>query len=102
LDYIFIDDQRRKAIREDDKFKSEDQSKYLAELRLEEDREKEMQDEKRKKEAAKMHLIDTFADELIQEDELEKLRHIRGIDEEITKFHSKVKEIIENIQKKIK
>lgn len=66
LDYIFIDDQRRKAIREDDKFKSEDQNKYLAELRLEEEREKEAQDEKRKKEAAKMHLIDTFADELIQ------------------------------------
>lgn len=49
-----------------------------------------------------MHLIDNFADELIQEDELDKLRHIRGIDEEIAKFHSKVKEIVENIQKKIK
>lgn len=27
---------------------------------------------------------------------------MRGIEEEIAKFHSKVKEIVENIQKKIK
>ena len=59
-------------------------------------------EEKRKKEAAKMHLIDNFADELVQEEELDKLKKMRGIEEEIAKFHIKVKEIVENIQKKIK
>lgn len=102
LDYVFIDDQKRKAIREDDKFKAEDQSKYLMELRIEEEKEKDSLEEKRKKEAAKMHLIDNFADDLVQEEELDKLRKMHGMDEEIQKFSAKVKEIVEIIQKKIK
>lgn len=35
LDYVFIDDQRRKVIKEDDKFKTEDQAKYLIDLKVE-------------------------------------------------------------------
>jgi hypothetical protein len=49
-----------------------------------------------------MHLIDNFADELVQDEELDKIRKMRGIEEEIAKFCLKVKEIVENIQKKIK
>ena len=42
LDYVFIDEKRRKEIREsDDKFKTEDQAKFLTELKIEEEKEME-------------------------------------------------------------
>lgn len=42
LDYIFIDEKRRKEIREsDEKFKTEDQSKFIEELKAEENKERD-------------------------------------------------------------
>lgn len=102
LDYVFIDNGRRLAIKEDDKFKTEDQAKYLIDLKVEEATEKEFQEEKRKKEASKMHLLDNYAEDLVVDEELDKIKKMRGIEDEMAKFSSKVKEIVENIQKKIK
>lgn len=103
LDYAFIDDKKRKDIRDfDDKFKTEDQTKFLTELKIEEEKEREQEEEKRKKENAKMNLLDGFSDDIVKIEDLEKIQKMRGLEEEIQKFTLKVKELVEVMQKKIK
>lgn len=103
LDYAFIDDKKRKEIRDfDDKFKTEDQTKFLTELKIEEEKEREQEEEKRKKENAKMNLLDGFSDDIVKIEDLEKIQKMRGLEEEIQKFTLKVKELVEVMQKKIK
>lgn len=103
LDYAFIDDKKRKEIRDfDDKFKTEDQAKFLTELKIEEEKEREQEEEKRKKENAKMNLLDGFSDDIVKIEDLEKIQKMRGLEEEIQKFTLKVKELVEVMQKKIK
>ena len=92
LDYAFIDD----------KFKTEDQTKFLTELKIEEEKEREQEEEKRKKENAKMNLLDGFSDDIVKIEDLEKIQKMRGLEEEIQKFTLKVKELVEVMQKKIK
>ena len=103
LDYAFIDDKKRKDIRDfDDKFKTEGQTKFLTELKIEEEKEREQEEEKRKKENAKMNLLDGFSDDIVKIEDLEKIQKMRGLEEEIQKFTLKVKELVEVMQKKIK
>lgn len=103
LDYIFIDEKKRKEIREsDEKFKGEDQVKFLMELKVEEEKELTEQLEERKKQNAKMHLLDGFESDIIKIDDLEKIQKMRGLEDEINNFKNKVKELVDAMQKKIK
>lgn len=71
LDYIYIDEKKRKKIwDEDEKFRTEDQGKFLQELKAEEGKEKELDDEKQKKERAKMHLLDGFSEDIVRIEDL--------------------------------
>ena len=49
-----------------------------------------------------MHLLDGFSDDIVRIEDLEKIQKMRGLEEEIQKFTSKVKELVEVMQKKIK
>jgi hypothetical protein len=103
LNYIFIDEaQRLRVAKSDDKFKIEDTYAYLRELRDDEEKEQSERDERRKKELAKMNLIDNLHEELVQNDEdIKKLIKIKSVEEETSKFTQKIKEVVETIQKKI-
>lgn len=83
MDYIFIDERKRKEIADsDEKFKNEeDQAKFLQNLKQEEEKEFEQMMEEKKKLNAKMHLLDNFEKELIKIDDLEKIQKMRGLEE---------------------
>jgi hypothetical protein len=49
-----------------------------------------------------MHLLDGFSEDIFKIDDLEKMQKMRGLDEEIIKSTTKIKELIEAMQKKIK
>jgi hypothetical protein len=56
-----------------------------------------------------MDLVEKLADELIQDEELEKVKAMKGVEEEMTKyqfhhinrFQEKIKETVENLQKNV-
>lgn len=47
--------------------------------------------------SARMDLVEKLSDELTQDEELEKVKTMKGVDEEITKFQEKIKETVENL-----
>ena len=49
-----------------------------------------------------MHLLDGFSEDIVRIEDLQKIQKMRGLDDEIQKFTSKVKELVEAMQKKIK
>jgi benzoyl-CoA reductase/2-hydroxyglutaryl-CoA dehydratase subunit BcrC/BadD/HgdB len=49
-----------------------------------------------------MHLLDGFAEEIVNIDDLIKIQDMEGLREETQKFTAKVKELIEALQKRIK
>ena len=51
---------------------------------------------------AKMHLLDNFEKDIIKIDDLEKIQKMRGLEEEMSNFSNKVKELVDAMQKKIK
>ena len=81
LDYIFIDERKRKEIADsDEKFKNqEDQAKFLQNLKQEEEKELQQLLEEKKKLNAKMHLLDNFEKDLVKIDDLEKILKMRGL-----------------------
>ena len=58
--------------------------------------------EEKKKLNAKMHLLDNFEKDLVKIDDLEKILKMRGLEEEMSNFTNKVKELIDAMQKRIK
>lgn len=44
-----------------------------------------------------MDLVENLADELVQDEELDKIKQMKGVEEEMTKFQEKVKETVENL-----
>ncbi len=51
---------------------------------------------------AKMHLLDNYEKDIIKIDDLEKIQKMRGLEEEMSNFSNKVKELVDAMQKKIK
>jgi hypothetical protein len=112
LDYSFIDEAQRTAIRDsDEKFRTDTltQEEYLRQLNYLEDEEKKNNESHKKTESARMDLVEKLADELIQDEELEKVKAMKGVEEEMTKyqfhhinrFQEKIKETVENLQKNV-
>ena len=44
-----------------------------------------------------MDLVENLSDDLISDDELEKVKTMKGVEEEISKFQEKIKETVENL-----
>lgn len=61
------------------------QDEYLKNLHLEEDEEKRTNEINKKTSSARMDLVGTLEKDLVQEDELIKIKGLKGVDEEITK-----------------
>ncbi|KAM3144044.1 hypothetical protein pb186bvf_003808 [Paramecium bursaria] len=102
IDYQFIDENQRNQIREsDEKFRSDQvsQDEYLKHLEGIEEDEKKRAEEMRKMKSANMDLVEDLIDELIKDEELEKVKILKGVEEEIVKFQEKIKETVENLQK---
>ena len=65
------------------------------------------EEDKRSKEAlhkmqsARMDLVEKLSDELVQDEELDKVKTMKGVEEEIIKFQEKIKETVENLQKNV-
>jgi hypothetical protein len=49
-----------------------------------------------------MNLLDNYEKEIIKIDDLEKIQKMRGLEEEMSNFSNKVKELVDAMQKKIK
>lgn len=58
--------------------------------------------EKVKKYNAKMNLLDGFAEDIINIDDLNKIQDMEGLRDQTQKFSLKVKELVEAMQKRIK
>lgn len=104
LDYSFIDEAQRAAIRDsDEKFRTDTQTQdeYLRQLNSLEEEEKRQQEAFKKTENARMNLVESLAEELTQDEELEKVKGMKGVEEEISKFQDKIKETVENLQKAV-
>ena len=48
-----------------------------------------------------MDLVEQLAEELVQDDELDKVKLLKGVEEEISKFQEKIKETIDTLQKNV-
>lgn len=48
-----------------------------------------------------MDLVEKLSDELIMDEELEKVKTMKGVEEEINKFQEKIKETVENLEKNV-
>lgn len=48
-----------------------------------------------------MDLIEHLSDELVQDEELDKVKGMKGVEEEISKFQEKIKETVENLSKNV-
>ncbi|CAD8181051.1 unnamed protein product [Paramecium pentaurelia] len=104
LDYSFIDEAQRNQIREsDEKFRTDaiTQEDFLKQMQNQEQEEKNNNDELFKRKSARMDLVEKLSDELIQDEELEKVKTMKGVEEEINKFQEKIKETVENLQKNV-
>ena len=66
-----------------------------------EEQEREQAEEKKKKTSARMDLVELLAEELVQDDELDKVKLLKGVEEEISKFQEKIKETIDTLQKNV-
>ena len=89
IDYTFIDEAQRKQIRDsDEKFRTETmtQEEYLKSLSYQEEEEKKTQESKRKTQNARMDLVEQLSDELVKDEELDKVKTMKGVEEEISKF----------------
>lgn len=89
LDYCFIDEQERNRIREsDEKFRTDamTQDDFLKQMQNQEEEEKRNGEALHKKQNARMDLVERLSDELIQDEELDKVKSMKGVEEEIAKF----------------
>lgn len=48
-----------------------------------------------------MDLIEHLSEELVLDDELDKVKGMKGVEEEMTKFQEKIKETVENLSKNV-
>lgn len=48
-----------------------------------------------------MDLVENLSEELVQDEELDKVKGLKGVEEEISRFQEKIKETIENLQKNV-
>lgn len=65
--------------------------------------EEELENERKKvyqsKVEARMNFIDSLHEELVEDEDLKKVKFVRGMEEEISKFQEKIKETVEALQK---
>lgn len=62
------------------------QEEYLKSLSYQEEEDKKNSEAKRKTQNARMDLIEQLSEDLVKEEELQKVRSMKGVDEEISKF----------------
>jgi len=105
LDYSFIDEAMRNLIKEDEKLRGE-----LAQQELQMRQQEEIEREENEKKArlaklkeAKIAILETLTDEMFSKEDLdyERIRKIKGIEEEIQKFIDRIKEATLELQKRI-
>ena len=74
---------------------------YKIQLANDEKAEIELQKQMKELSEARMDIIADFDKEIINDQDLEKIRCLKGIEEEIQKFQEKVKEQVDMLQKAV-
>lgn len=77
------------------------QDEFIKQLEYQEQEDIKNLEAQRKTKSARMDLVEKLSDELIMDEELEKVKTMKGVEEEINKFQEKIKETVENLEKNV-